>query len=178
VAWLHVSLRQLPEDRGDHAVLWPYLFAHYGVCCTRQQMYGALFTFRTVVEQEDGERRAPPADGVVSAAWLQRTFPYWYFRADCLAFLRHLALFLCYNPVACPVAPGPDLCALDPYLVWDPPLGAAHRCRRYYSVATRRRLFTLLLVARRQWGTSLLMKPLLARILRHLMGVQLREAQE
>ena len=161
------NLHDMSFNPLDAHQLQKHFFTNYNMCYSMSQM---LF----VLERETDLSPHFSHDGILDAAGLAAIGVYWRRSRYCQNFLREFGLFLCYNPVACPVQPGSDLCMLDPYLTWDPPRDVL-RCRRYYSKATRARLMTLLLVARRHWGTSAYLRPMIPAILRHLMTMQFHE---
>lgn len=131
--------------------IWPYLYANYHLCFYQDHM---MFVFQAL------ERMyyTLPRDGIITSEWLLGTFRHPE------VFLRKLGVILSYNPVPCTFKPAPNLVQLDRYLVWNR-RGAPH-----FSLSIRRPLFTLLLVTRRQFGSSLVFKDLLPLIVKWMVS--------
>lgn len=154
IVWANRSTSSIAISRTHFSTLWPHLFRYYGLFFCESEIqealcYGDQFAWDLIA----GDL---PEQGIVTHDWLQETFHRTQSRRN---WLRRYALLLSYNHATPHYLPHPMLEALDHYMVWQQP-----RARFWYSSPLKQRLKLLLLCARRHYGSTLPLKPLLAQI--------------
>jgi len=164
VAWVNQSALYIAKDTEHYAQLWPHLFAHYYLCFNTAQEVALLLC----ADDRDMDEELLPHTGVISREWLDDAWKQkpgiaaqrknYFKRCARRSWLCRFAVLLLHNPRGPTYQPAPDLHELDCLLVWRPGR------ERYYSLRLRQGLYTMLLVVRRQYGSTRWLKPLLPKI--------------
>lgn len=168
VSWIEQCRFQICNDIYFHTTVWPYLCLQYGFQFTAEEIICSLLCNEGYGDFDEEVFTMP---GFVLTYKFIRDYFYlemvhveWFF--------QRLATIINYNKTHIPFAIAPNLSILDKHLIW------MKHTTQYFSHALKRRLFTLLCVFRRQFGSTLLLKRILPQIVPYMVSDTYYEKKE
>lgn len=168
VSWIEGSRLQICNEIRFHTTLWPYLCLQYGFQFTAEEIICSLLCSKRYGDFEEEVFTTPgfvlTHKCIRDHFHLQMVEVEWFF--------QRLATIINYNKTPIPFAIAPNLSILDKHLIW------MKHTTKYFSHALKRRLFTLLCVFRRQFGSTLLLKRILPQIVPRMVSDAPYETEE